>query len=117
MRITTAQLGPHSYGASAFVLLRACGGYDYRFDDSKLEKFLGFIRTYYPGLDASRLHADYTGIRPKLYREGEPVPDFMVHGPETHGQQGLVMLFGIESPGLTASLAIAELVAERLAWA
>ena len=87
---------------------------DYSFDETKLEKFLGFIRTYYPGLDASRLHADYTGIRPKLYREGEPVPDFMVHGPETHGLAGLVMLFGIESPGLTASMALAELVAERI---
>ena len=87
---------------------------DYSFDESKLEKFLGFIRTYYPGLDASRLHADYTGIRPKLYREGEPVPDFLAHGPETHGLDGLVMLFGIESPGLTAAMAIAELVAERM---
>ena len=87
---------------------------DYSFDESKIEKFLGFIRTYYPGLDETRLHADYTGIRPKLYREGEPVPDFLAHGPETHGLDGLVMLFGIESPGLTASMAIAELVAERM---
>ncbi len=87
---------------------------DYSFDEAKLEKFLGFIRTYYPALDPSRLHADYTGIRPKLYREGESVPDFMVHGPETHGVDGLVMLFGIESPGLTAAMAIAEAIAERV---
>jgi L-2-hydroxyglutarate oxidase LhgO len=81
---------------------------DYSFDAAKIEKFLGFIRTYYPGLDPSRLHADYTGIRPKLYREGEPVPDFMLHGKAEHGIDHLALLFGIESPGLTASLAIGE---------
>jgi L-2-hydroxyglutarate oxidase LhgO len=83
---------------------------DYRFKPEKLAQFLDFIRSYYPRLDASALHPDYTGIRPKLYREGEPVPDFAFHGPETHGVPGLVMLFGIESPGLTASLAIGPLV-------
>jgi L-2-hydroxyglutarate oxidase LhgO len=88
---------------------------DYGFEPEKLEQFLGFIRSYYPGLDASRLHADYTGIRPKLYREGEPVPDFAIHGSETHGLPGLVALFGIESPGLTASLAIGEVVVGMLA--
>jgi L-2-hydroxyglutarate oxidase LhgO len=87
---------------------------DYSFEPEKLEKFLGFIRSYYPGLDASALHPDYTGVRPKLYREGEPVPDFMLHGPQTHGCPGLVGLFGIESPGLTSSMAIAEAVAEQL---
>jgi L-2-hydroxyglutarate oxidase LhgO len=87
---------------------------DYRFDERKLDKFLGFIRSYFPALDASRLHADYTGIRPKLYREGEPVPDFMLHGAETHGVDGLMLLFGIESPGLTAAMAIAGVVADRL---
>jgi L-2-hydroxyglutarate oxidase LhgO len=88
---------------------------DYSFEPEKLEKFLGFIRSYYPGLDASMLHADYTGIRPKLYREGEPVPDFVLHGPGQHGYEGLVSLFGIESPGLTSSMAIAEAVADMLA--
>jgi len=90
-------------------------GIDYTFQPDKLEKFLDFIRSYYPGLDASRLHADYTGVRPKLYREGEPVPDFAVHGPDKHGLTGLVALYGIESPGLTASMAIAEMVAGMLA--
>lgn len=85
---------------------------DYTFDEMKLEKFLGFIRTYYPGLDPSRLHADYTGIRPKLYREGEPVPDFLIADTALHGVEGLVALFGIESPGLTAALSMAELVAD-----
>jgi L-2-hydroxyglutarate oxidase LhgO len=88
---------------------------DYGFEPEKLGQFLDFIRSYYPGLDASRLHADYTGIRPKLYREGEPVPDFAIHGPAEHGLGGLVALYGIESPGLTASLAIGEVVAEMLA--
>jgi L-2-hydroxyglutarate oxidase LhgO len=90
-------------------------GLDYSFQPEKLDQFLDFIRSYYPGLDASRLHPDYTGIRPKLYREGEPVPDFAIHGPDRHGQSGLVALYGIESPGLTASLAIGEMVAGMLA--
>jgi L-2-hydroxyglutarate oxidase LhgO len=90
---------------------------DYRFKPEKLAQFLDFIRSYYPGLDASRLHPDYTGIRPKLYREGEPVPDFAIHGPETHGTDGLVILLGIESPGLTASLAIGRRVERLLAEA
>jgi L-2-hydroxyglutarate oxidase LhgO len=88
---------------------------DYTFKPEKLAQFLEFIRSYYPGLDASRLHPDYTGIRPKLYREGEPVPDFAIHGPETHGVEGLVLLLGIESPGLTASLAIGRMVERRIA--
>ena len=87
---------------------------DYSFKPEKLAQFLDFIRSYYPGLDASRLHPDYTGIRPKLYREGEPVPDFAFHGAAEHGAPGLVMLFGIESPGLTASLAIGRHVEQLL---
>ena len=86
---------------------------DYSFKPEKLTQFLEFIRAYYPALDPEKLHPDYTGIRPKLYKEGEPVPDFMVHGSETHGHDNLVMLFGIESPGLTASLSIAEEVSSH----
>ena len=87
---------------------------DYTFEPEKLAQFLDFIRSYYPGLDAERLHPDYTGIRPKLYREGEPVPDFAFHTQAQHGHAGLVMLFGIESPGLTSALAIGDLVAGRI---
>ena len=87
---------------------------DYRFEPEKLAKFLDFIRSYYPGLEAERLHPDYTGFRPKLYREGEPVTDFAIHGPREHGRAGLVALYGIESPGLTAALAIGEMVAGLL---
>ena len=87
---------------------------DYTFQPEKLTQFLEFIRTYYPGLDVEKLHPDYTGIRPKLYREGEPVPDFAIHAEALHGHPGLVMLFGIESPGLTAALAIGDYVARLL---
>jgi L-2-hydroxyglutarate oxidase LhgO len=87
---------------------------DYSFAPEKLGQFLEFIRGYYPALDVERLHPDYTGVRPKLYREGEPVPDFAIHGAEMHGLPGLVGLFGIESPGLTAALAIGEQVAALL---
>ncbi len=87
---------------------------DYTFAPEKLTQFLDFIRTYYPKLDAERLHPDYTGIRPKLYREGEPAPDFAIHGEAVHGHPGLVMLFGIESPGLTSALAIGGYVAHLL---
>lgn len=83
---------------------------DYSFEPEKIGKFLDFIRSYYPALDPARLHADYTGIRPKLYREGEPVPDFRIDGPKAHGLPGLVILAGIESPGLTSSLAIGAYV-------
>ena len=88
---------------------------DYGFEPQKLGQFLDFIRSYYPGLQIERLHPDYTGIRPKLYRAGEPVLDFAIHGPQVHGQRGLVALYGIESPGLTASLAIGEMVVGMLA--
>jgi L-2-hydroxyglutarate oxidase LhgO len=87
---------------------------DYSFEPDKLGQFLDFIRSYYPALEVERLHPDYTGIRPKLYREGEPVPDFAIHGPREHGQEGLVALYGIESPGLTAALAIGEMVVGML---
>jgi L-2-hydroxyglutarate oxidase LhgO len=88
---------------------------DYGFEPHKLGQFLDFIRSYYPALQPERLHPDYTGIRPKLYRAGEPVPDFAIHGPQLHGHSGLVALFGIESPGLTAALAIGEMVVGMLA--
>lgn len=86
----------------------------YAFDDSRAPKFIEAIRAYYPGLDPSRLSPAYTGLRPKLSGPGEPARDFVIQGPDDHGLEGLVNLFGIESPGLTASLAIGDLVAETL---
>jgi len=87
---------------------------DYRFDTSRTKEFAAAIRRYYPALDPSRLDPDYTGIRPKIYAPEEPAADFRIDGPAVHGIPGLVNLFGIESPGLTASLAIAETVASCL---
>ena len=86
-------------------------GIDYRFDDSQREAFIKAIRRYYPALDESRLHPGYTGIRPKISPPGAPAADFRIDGPAEHGVPGLVNLLGIESPGLTASLAIGEAVA------
>lgn len=87
---------------------------DYSFDEDRHERFCASIRRYYPGLDASRLQPGYTGIRPKICGPGEPAADFRIDGPETHGVSGLVNLMGIESPGLTAALAIGEYVGELL---
>ncbi|MEM8984009.1 MAG: FAD-dependent oxidoreductase, partial [Pseudomonadota bacterium] len=79
---------------------------DYAFDDSRRTEFVSAIKRYYPSLDVSRLVAGYTGIRPKLVGPGERAADFVIQGPNVHGIDGLINLFGIESPGLTASLAI-----------
>ncbi len=83
---------------------------DYTFDDSHRDEFVAAIRCYFPALDESRLHPSYTGIRPKIVGPGEPAADFRIDGPARHGVGGLVNLLGIESPGLTASLAIAKRV-------
>ena len=88
---------------------------DYGFDGTHIGAFVEAIRRYYPGLDESRLNPGYTGIRPKLAPPGEPASDFVIEGPADLGVPGLVNLLGIESPGLTSSLAIAEEVAEILA--
>jgi L-2-hydroxyglutarate oxidase LhgO len=90
-------------------------GVDYGFDDGARDAFVAAIRRYYPGLDPARLRPAYTGIRPKIAGPGEPAADFRIDGPGHHGVPGLVNLFGIESPGLTASLALGKLVAGLLA--
>lgn len=87
---------------------------DYSFDDSHKDDFAAAIRAYFPGLDASRLQPSYTGIRPKISGPSEAAADFMLHGPEQHGVPGRLNLLGIESPGLTASLALAEAVTAQL---
>ena len=88
---------------------------DYSVDPAKVGEFEGYIRRFWPGLPDGALTADYAGIRPKLHGPGEPQPDFQLHGRDVHGLDGLVALFGIESPGLTSSLAIGEAVSEMLA--
>ena len=84
---------------------------DYAVDPGRQPKFEAAIRMIWPGMDPSRLSPGYAGIRPKLSGPGAPAADFMISGPDDHGLPGLVNLFGIESPGLTASLAIADRVA------
>jgi L-2-hydroxyglutarate oxidase LhgO len=87
---------------------------DYNVDPQRAQRFYAAIRRYWPGLPDGSLSPGYAGIRPKTAGPGEPAPDFMVQGPRQHGICGLINLFGIESPGLTASLALAALVAEEL---
>jgi L-2-hydroxyglutarate oxidase LhgO len=87
---------------------------DYRFDDSRREHFAAAIRRYFPAIDAERLQPDYIGVRPKISGPGQPAVDFRIDGPAVHGIDGLVQLYGIESPGLTASLAIARRVRAAL---
>ncbi|SFK52230.1 NAD(P)/FAD-dependent oxidoreductase [Methylorubrum salsuginis] len=87
---------------------------DYTVDPGRARTFAEAIRRYWPALTEDRLTPDYAGIRPKLTGPGEPAADFRIDGPAEHGLPGLVHLFGIESPGLTASLSLAEAVADRL---
>lgn len=87
---------------------------DYTVDPARKPCFVEAARAIWPGLDPDRLKPAYAGIRPKLSGPGEPAADFVIAGEESHGLPGLVNLFGIESPGLTASLAIGEHVARLL---
>lgn len=87
---------------------------DYSVDPAKAEAFAQYIRKFWPDLPDGALQPDYAGVRPKLHGPDEPQPDFQLRGVEDHGFEGLMALFGIESPGLTSSLAIGEAVAARL---
>ena len=87
---------------------------EYDVDPRRAERFYAAIRRYWPGLPDGALSPGYSGIRPKTAGPGEPAPDFEIQGPAKHGVAGLVHLFGIESPGLTASLALARSVREEL---
>lgn len=86
----------------------------YDVDPARSEKFYPAIRRYWPGLPDNSLAPAYAGIRPKLSPPNGGVQDFLIQGPKQHGINGLVNLFGIESPGLTSSLAIAELISSML---
>lgn len=85
--------------------------FDYEVDPARVEHFYREVRRYWPGLKDGALSPDYSGVRPKIVGKGQPSADFMIDGPAEHGVAGLVNLIGIESPGLTSSLAIGELVA------
>ena len=83
-------------------------------DPARAALFEAEIRAYWPGLPAGALQPGYVGVRPKIAGPREPAADFVVQDPAVHGVPGLVNLFGIESPGLTSALALAELVADRV---
>jgi len=83
---------------------------DYNVDPARAERFYPAIRRYWPDLQDGALVPDYAGVRPKVQAPNEPARDFVISGPRDHGVAGLVNLYGIESPGLTASLAIADYV-------
>jgi L-2-hydroxyglutarate oxidase LhgO len=85
-------------------------GIDYAFEEGRDQRFYGAIRAYYPGLPDGALAPGHTGIRPKLVPAGAAANDFVIQGPIEHSVPGLVNLYGIESPGLTAALALAEVV-------
>ena len=90
---------------------------DYTVDPARGEVFYAAIRTYWPGLPDGALQPGYAGIRPKISGPGEPAADFVVQRPDAHGVPGLVNLYGIESPGLTASLPLADEVVRKLRFA
>jgi L-2-hydroxyglutarate oxidase LhgO len=87
---------------------------DYTVPGDIAARFAPVIATYWPGITQEMLSPDYAGVRPKLTGPGQPNADFRIDGPQAHGLPGLVNLFGIESPGLTASLAIARHVTDLL---
>lgn len=88
---------------------------DYTVDPRRADGFYAEVRRYWPDLPDGALAPSYSGVRPKIHHRDQPAPDFRIDGPLRHGVPGLVNLFGIESPGLTSSMAIAEMVAGHLA--
>jgi L-2-hydroxyglutarate oxidase LhgO len=88
---------------------------DYTVDPRRGDAFYAAVRRYWPGLEDGALQPGYAGIRPKISGPSEPAADFVVQGEEAHGIPGLVNLYGIESPGLTASLPLADEVRRKLA--
>lgn len=117
---------PHTHGLGVHLTLDMAGAakfgpdvewvdrIDYQVDARRGESFYAAIRTYWPDLPDGALQASYSGIRPKICGPNDPAADFRIDGPDFHGVPNLVTLFGIESPGLTSSLAIADRVANML---
>ena len=87
---------------------------NYDVDAAKGQRFYKAIQKYFPKIDRAKLNPSYAGIRPKIAGPGEAAADFQIHGADVHGVSGLVQLFGIESPGLTSSLAIGNHVTDLL---
>jgi L-2-hydroxyglutarate oxidase LhgO len=89
-------------------------GEDYSLDPRRADAFYAAVRRYWPALPDGRLTPGYTGIRPKIVDARSPAADFVIAGPSVHGVPGLLNLFGIESPGLTACLALAQASVDAL---
>ena len=87
---------------------------DYAVDPARADGFYAEVRRYWPGLPDGALAPSYSGVRPKIHGPHEKAPDFRIDGPALHGVPGLVNLFGVESPGLTSALAIAEVVEQAV---
>jgi len=88
---------------------------DYAVNPARGDIFYDAIRRYWPALPDDALTPAYAGVRPKIHGPDAPAADFLISGPQMHGIAGLINLFGIESPGLTSSLAIADRVVKELA--
>lgn len=90
---------------------------DYTFadDETRLRHFESAIRAYFPALEVERLQPGYVGVRPRISAPGKPLADFEIQYSDKHGMSGLAQLFGIESPGLTACLAIGDEIVSHLA--
>ncbi len=102
--------GQARFGPDVEWITDATAPRDYAVDPARAAVFAGNVRRYWPALPDDALQPGYTGLRAKLSGPGQPAADFRIDGPADHGVAGVVQCFGIESPGLTASLAIAELV-------
>ena len=87
---------------------------DFSFDESLKEKFIAAIHSYWPNMDPEKLQPDYVGIRPKIQNSKQSMQDFLILGRSDHGVRGLITLQGIESPGVTSSLAIGDYVASMI---
>jgi L-2-hydroxyglutarate oxidase LhgO len=114
VHLTLDMAGAARFGPDVEWLDAISDSFDYRVDPAKRERFVEEIARYWPSVDPAQLLPAYSGIRPKLSGPHDPAADFMIQTADSHGLTGLVNLFGIESPGLTSSLAIAERVYQAL---
>jgi len=114
VHVTLDLAGQARFGPDVEWIERIGGRDDYAVDPRRAERFYAAIRRYWPALPDGALLPGYSGIRPKTAGPKAPAPDFEIQGPARHGIAGLVHLFGIESPGLTASLALAKAVLAQL---
>jgi L-2-hydroxyglutarate oxidase LhgO len=115
VHLTLDLAGAARFGPDIVPVDRVEGGpVDYRFDESRAPAFEAAVRRFWPGLPSGALRPGFAGVRARITPPGAPASDFAVFGPAVHGVPGLVCLYGIESPGLTACLAIAEHVRSLL---